>query len=284
MSAQPEDKRKKALEVLDLPESAGPAMARIAFRKLAFGCHPDLHGGDPAKARQFRELAEAHRIVLESPASAPPPGHPWTSPPEPVRGRDLHYRLRLNFIQAALGGEVLLRYERQIACPACKSGKKTDCLECRGTGCVQAGATPRIRVPSGIEEGEILRLRGLGEESPPGGGPGDLHLLVSIRTHPALKRRGLDIYSEAKLPGSRLREGGSIEVPTIGGERQIHLPPHTFSGRIFQLKGAGIVRRAGDFTERGDHFVRVEAIRNEAEIRAAYLSSRRAVSAAAKGR
>ena len=118
MTTEAPMRRKKALGLLGLPESAGPALARRAFRRLAFEGHPDLHGGDEAKTHRFRNLLEAYRTVCAT--LAPPPGHTQTSPPAPSQGRDLHFRLRLDFLQAALGGEVCLRYARESACPACK--------------------------------------------------------------------------------------------------------------------------------------------------------------------
>jgi len=82
-----------------------------------------------------------------------------------------------------------------------------------------------------------------------------------VDEHPALKRRGLDIYSEVKLPASRFREGGPLEVFTITGSQKISLSPFTTPERIYQLKGLGVTRNVGDFTECGDHFVRLTEFR-----------------------
>ena len=254
--------RKKALGLLGLPESAGPAMARRAFRRLAFECHPDLHGGDEAKTHRFRKLLEAYRTVCAT--HAPPPGQTRTSPPAPSRGRDLHFRLRLDFLQAALGGEVCLRYAREAACPACGGEEKERCAGCGGAGRAQKETLLRVRVPAGVEDGEVLRQRGEGDEGRSGGGPGDLHLLVSARGHPALKRRGLDIYSEVRLPDHRLREGGPVRVFTVRGPERILIPPRSRPGKMYQLKGCGIERTSGGYSERGDHFVRLAAMESGA--------------------
>ncbi len=249
----------KALGLLGLPESADPVMARRAFRRLAFECHPDLHGGDEAKTHRFRNLLEAYRTVCST--LAPPPGHPRTSPHAPSRGRDLHFRLRLDFLQAALGGEVCLRYAREAACPACGGIPENEgCAECGGAGRARKETLLRVRVPAGVEDGEVLRQRGEGDEGRSGGGPGDLHLLVSARGHPALKRRGLDIYSEVRLPNIRLREGGPVRVFTVRGPERILIPPRSRPGKMYQLKGCGIERMAGGYSESGDHFVRLAAM------------------------
>ncbi len=260
MTTEAPKRRKKALGLLGLPESAGPAMARRAFRRLAFECHPDLHGGDEAKTHRFRNLLEAYRTVCAT--HAPPPGQTRTSPPAPSRGRDLHFRLRLDFLQAALGGEVCLRYAREAACPACGGEEKERCAGCGGAGRAQKETLLRVRVPAGVEDGEVLRQRGEGDEGRSGGGPGDLHLLVSARGHPALKRRGLDIYSEVRLPDHRLREGGPVRVFTVRGPERILIPPRSWPGKMYQLKGCGIERMAGGYSESGDHFVRLAAMEN----------------------
>jgi molecular chaperone DnaJ len=128
-------------------------------------------------------------------------------------------------------------------------------------GLSDADAQIKVDVPRGIEDGEILRFRGSGNDGLSDSAAGDLYLMISVDEHPALKRRGLDIYSEVKLPASRFREGGPLEVFTIAGTRKISLPPFTTPERIFQLKGLGVTRNVGDFTESGDHFVRITEFR-----------------------
>ncbi len=285
MQATINHKREKALKLLDLREGADSSRVKSAFRKLAFDCHPNLHGGDPEKARRFQDLLDAYQIITDESAFVPPPGHSKTSPTDTAQGRDLHYRLRLDFIQAVLGGEVSLRFSRRIDCPDCSDftdEKYTRCPSCRGIGRVQQESIIGIHVPPGAEDGEILRFKGLGNEGLSGGEAGDLHLLLSVRGHPALKRRGLDIYSELKLPESRFREGGAVEVSTIRGSRKISLPPYTLSGKIFQLKGLGVQRQSGDFTDYGDHFLRVTAIMSEAIEEERNTSAARGFRAAAK--
>lgn len=154
-----------------------------------------------------------------------------------------------------------MNYIRRAACPSCRGGRHRVCPKCSNMGLTDADAQIKVDVPRGIEDGEILRFRGSGNDGLSGGPAGDLYLLVSVDTHPALKRRGLDIYSEVKLPASRFREGGPLEVFTIAGSRKISLPPFTTPERIYQLKGLGVTRSVGDFTECGDHFVRLTEFR-----------------------
>ncbi|MBT4093691.1 MAG: DnaJ domain-containing protein, partial [Nitrospinaceae bacterium] len=187
---------REALNTLGLKMSTERVYVKYAFRKLAFECHPDLHGGNEEKKRQFQELVKAYQTITEDLPLAPPPGPEKTSP---TQGRDLHFRLRLAFLQAVLGGEVSMNYIRRAACPSCRGGRRRVCPKCSNMGLSDADAQIKVDVPRGIEDGEILRFRGSGNDGLEGGTAGDLYLLVSVDEHPALKRRGLDIYSEVKL-------------------------------------------------------------------------------------
>ncbi len=271
--------RNKALETLGLPPGANREHIRRAFRRRALACHPDLHGGLPEMAGEFQKLTQAYRIAAETTpetidaefqAFAPLPGHPPTpSPAKALRGRDLHYRLRLDFTQAVLGDEVSLRYTRRTSCPACGGGpacgdeKIKTCARCAGKNLAGETAIAEVRVPPGVADGETLRVRGAGDEDPMGGPAGDLLVLISTRGHPAFRRRGLDIFSEVKLPDHRLGGGGPVRVPTVHGARRIDIPAKSTPGVMFRLPGCGVRREMGGNLEAGDHFVRLGEIKAE---------------------
>ena len=244
-------KRTQALETLGLGPEAGRKAIRQAFRRQVLACHPDLHPGRPDLEQRFKALSGAYRQALaDGEPGAPAP----SAPPGPRRGRDLFFRLTLSFLQAALGGEAAIRYPKPFPCPRC-AGR--GCRRCLGTGESEERVRLRLRVPAGVEEGEILRLRRAGGIGAPGAEPGDLYLSASIRPHPVLKRRGLDIHSEAEVPRSRLWEGGTVQVATLRGTHQVFLLPFTPEGKIVQLRGQGVLRGRGGAIEAGDHFVRI---------------------------
>ncbi|MEK6709094.1 MAG: DnaJ C-terminal domain-containing protein [Nitrospinota bacterium] len=250
-------KRAQALEILGLPPEADREAVRQAFRRQALACHPDLHPGRPELERRFKRMAEAYRLALEENSS------PGGSLDFPRRGRDLFFRLTLSFLQAALGGEVALRYPKPHHCPRC-AGRAPGCTRCGGRGEAESPARLRVRVPAGVEDREVLRIRWAGGIGAPGGEPGGLYLSVSVRPHPLLRRRGLDIHSEVEVPRARLWEGGTIQVNTLRGVRQIFLLPFTPEGKIIQLRGQGIFRERGGITEAGDHFARLAVPASEA--------------------
>ncbi|MEE9276734.1 MAG: DnaJ C-terminal domain-containing protein [bacterium] len=264
--------KEKALEALGLPPGAAQEEVRRAFRRLAFDCHPDRHAGDPDMERRFKELSGAYRLLTGGAAregGAKPAAPSGTAPKEeaappdpsqglPVRGEDLYYRIVLDFMEAARGGRVKVRLSGAAPCPRCERGKAAaGCPVCGGSGEVERNEAVPIQVPPGVEDGETIRAPGEGGPGRNGGRAGDLLLIVSCRRHPALRREGLNVHSEVRVPAFRLQRGGPVRVFTVSGSARITIPPQTRSGRTFRLRGWGVQRVRPEGTARGDHLVRV---------------------------
>ncbi len=87
-----------------------------------------------------------------------------------------------------------------------------------------------------------------------GAPPGDLYIFVTVKPHRFFRREGSDLYFRLPLPLTTAALGGSIEVPTISGERaRLTIPAGTQTGEVFRLrsKGMSILRTQG----RGDMYV-----------------------------
>jgi molecular chaperone DnaJ len=142
-------------------------------------------------------------------------------------------------------------------CPTCGgSGQiiRKPCNTCGGSGRVQKEKSLQVTIPPGVEDGTRIRLAGEGEAGVRGGPPGDLYIFVSIKPHPLFRRDGADLYCRVPVPMPRAALGGTIEVPTVNGERtRVAVPAGTQSGEMFRLRGKGMtVLRSG---ARGDMYV-----------------------------
>jgi molecular chaperone DnaJ len=144
-------------------------------------------------------------------------------------------------------------------CPACHGRGEViedPCAACSGTGRVTRERTLSIDIPAGIEDGTRIRLAGEGEAGLRGGPPGDLYIFVSIKPHPVFQRDGKDLFCRVPISVTKAALGGSIEVPTISGERsKVKVPEGAQTGQQIHLRGKGMpVMRS---REVGDMYIQI---------------------------
>ena len=118
------------------------------------------------------------------------------------------------------------------------------------------GRSLDLVIPSGLDNGQTLRLRGQGDRGP--GGAGDVYVEVSINTHPVFERNGLDILVDAPIGLRDAVLGGKITVPTITGDVSVSIPKNTSSGSTLRLRGRGIAKIKDKAT--GDQLVRLKIV------------------------
>ncbi|MDW7658079.1 MAG: molecular chaperone DnaJ [Bacillota bacterium] len=144
-------------------------------------------------------------------------------------------------------------------CPNC-GGKgtfvKDPCPSCNGRGRRQKSKQLSVRVPAGINEGEMLTMRGEGEPGSQGGPYGDLYIEVHIRPHPVFQRDGNNTYCEIPITFPQAALGCELEVPTIDGPYVFQLKEGTQPNEKFTIRGKGIPYVNRNNT-RGDHVFRV---------------------------
>lgn len=149
-------------------------------------------------------------------------------------------------------------FNQMSVCPECQ-GKgqvpEKKCKQCGGDGVVRDYANVKINIPSGIEDGQIIKLSGYGELPTGGGRAGDLYLTVHVQPHARYTRQGNDIYVEQMISFSQAALGDKIETQTIDETMKLKIPAGIQSGTLLKIKGSGIVKMNG--FGRGDHYVKV---------------------------
>jgi hypothetical protein len=94
-------------------------------------------------------------------------------------------------------------------------------------------------VPEGVDDGQVLRLKGKGAAGARGGEAGDSLVEIKVRPHKSFRRQGGDILLELPITLDEAVLGARIEVPTAGGRVQLTIPKGTSSGTVFRLRGKG---------------------------------------------
>lgn len=148
-----------------------------------------------------------------------------------MRGRDVKYRLEVDFLDAVNGAK------KRVTMP---DGKPLD-----------------LSIPAGLEDGQTLRLRGQGEPGAGGGPAGDVYVDISVKPHPIFERDGDDITIEAPISLKEAVLGGKITAPTIAGDVAITVPKNSSSGAVLRLKGRGVSR---DGKKAGDQYVKLKIV------------------------
>jgi DnaJ-class molecular chaperone len=280
-------------EVLGVKPTATADEIRTAYRKLAKELHPDLNPGKPAAEARFKAVSAAYDILSdpdkkarydrgeidESGAERPHYSYRphaegaqgWKYQPQgemdigdlddlfeafgrgggragarggarggrggegfSMPGPDRHYSLTIDFVEAATGGKQRLSLSPE------------EWLD--------------VTIPPGIEEGQVLRLKGKGGPGFAGGPPGDALIEVHIAPHPFFRREGDDIHVELPVSLPEAVLGARVPVPTVTGPVTMTIPKGSDTGTRLRLRGRGIRRRREGREVAGDQYVTLKIV------------------------
>ena len=116
------------------------------------------------------------------------------------------------------------------------------------------GKKIRITIPAGVENGQVIKLKGHGGEGINGGPNGDLYITFVIEEHPVFKRLGNDLYTTVEIDLYTAILGGEVMLDTLSGKVKLKVSPETQNGTKIRLKGKGfpVYKNEGQF---GDLYI-----------------------------
>ena len=236
---------------LGVPQDASTTEIKKAYKKLARENHPDLNPGDLEAEKRFKEVSEAHSVLgderkkqeydqIRSMGASGFGG--FTSQGFTVddfgdifenlgdifgfggrrKGQTYQTNINISFTEAASGIEVVLPLENESI---------------------------KVKVPAGVDNGSVIRLRGRGGPGAAGAPDGDLLVQVSVEPHKFFKRSNMDLILEVPLLFTEAALGASIRIPTLTKSVTLKIPSGTPSGKTFKIRGEGVAplgRRSGD--------------------------------------
>lgn len=146
---------------------------------------------------------------------------------------------RVRFTQNTIFGTTI----REGACKTCNAtGKiiKEKCSECSGKGYNKVNKEVAIKIPAGIDDGQVLRMRGEGNAPVRKGSNGDLNVKIKVLPHKVLVRKGFDLTLDLYVPFTTAILGGEVEVPILEGKYKLEIKELTQSGTVMRIKNKGV--------------------------------------------
>ena len=135
----------------------------------------------------------------------------------------------------------VMRTER--TCDMCNGTGKiiTDqCTVCSGRGRIRKQRSVNVNIPAGIDNNQMLTVRGEGNAGFNGGENGNLILIFKVSPHKLFRREGNNLFMDLPIKVSLAILGGSVEIPTLTKRVKINIPQGTQDGVRLKVKGYGI--------------------------------------------
>ncbi len=268
-------------KVLGLTKSASDKDIKKAYRKLARKYHPDLNPNDKAAEKMFKEVNEANEVLSnpENRKKYDAYGKDWKHADEIEKARQQQRQQQKaygnqyahssfgegdysDFFESMFGGAGASGFGSQGRSVKFKGQdynaelqlNLTDVYKTHKQTLTVNGKKIRLTIPAGIENGQVIKIKGHGGEGVNGGAKGDLYIKFNIRNNTPFKRNKNDLYRDVDLDIYKAILGGEIVVQTLNGKVKLKVKPETQNGTKVKLKGKGfpIYKKEGKF---GDLYI-----------------------------
>lgn len=254
---------------LGLKRGATPEEIKKAYRSLAMKHHPD-RGGDEKK---FKEISQAYEFLSDPEKKnmidmGMDPnqqgnrsrnfnqGEPFEfhfnsgdfsdlfrhfgfdarfNPRTPRKNKSISVTVQLSLEDVLIGKE----FDAELQVPGGKA------------------KTVNISIPAGVEHGQQIRYRGMGDTQFSDVPAGDLIVNVVVASHPVFERSGENLICEKTVSVWDAILGSDITIKTLDGkEFTVKVPTGTQPNTVLSWKGGGLPKVNSKV--RGDLLVRIK--------------------------
>ena len=243
-------------KILGVSKSASAAEIKSAYRKMARKHHPDLNPGDKESEKRFKEINEANEVLSDADKRKKYDqyGDDWNRAEQFEQARQQQTRSSGSSRQQ-FGGDDLSdlfgsmfggsRGEKRQSkfrgqdVNAELTLNLSDVYQSQQQTINVNGKNLRLTFPAGIEDGQVIKVKGHGAPGANGGPDGDLYIRFSINNNTKFKRDGKNLYADVDLNLYTSLLGGEVRVDTLSGKVKLKVPPETQPGTKVKLKGKG---------------------------------------------
>lgn len=274
-------------KVLGIDKSATTAEVKKAYRKLARKHHPDVNPNDKTAEHKFKEINEANEVLSdpEKRKKYDKYGKDWQQG-EAYEQAQRQQQSQQQYQQQDYGnfggggfgeGEFSDFFESMFGGRSASRGRGRtsgfrgqdfnselqldlkDVYETQKRVLTVNGKNIRLTIPAGVENDQVIKIKGKGGEGTNGGLHGDLLIKFNISNNTKFKRDGSNLYTNVNLDLYTAILGGEVTVDTFDGKVKLKVKPETQNGTKVKLKGKGfpVYRKEGHF---GDLYITYDIV------------------------
>jgi curved DNA-binding protein len=262
-------------KILGISKNASENDIKKAYRKLARKYHPDLNPNDKVAEQKFKEINEANEVLSnsENRKKYDQYGEHWQHAEEYEKAKQQNQYQRStsnqyggyseedysDFFDSMFGGRSRQSHGQKVKFKGQDFNAQLqlnlkDVYTTHKRTLTVNGKNIRITIPAGLENGQIIKIKGHGGKGVNGGPNGDLYIEFSIINNTQFKRDGDSLYASVDLDLYKALLGGEIMVNTFDGKVKLIIKPETQNGTKVKLKGKGFpkYKKEGQF---GDLYI-----------------------------